>query len=51
MRCISGALAFIAATKVISMLPLTIFQVITQLTPFVAGLLAYVWLGESLGSF
>ena len=33
------------------MLPMTILQVITQLTPFVAGLLAYVWLGERLGTF
>ena len=50
-RCITGALAFIAAIKVISMVPLTIFEVITKLTPFVIGLIAYVWLGERLGTF
>ena len=37
--------------KTVSMIPLTLFQVITQLTPFVSGLLAFLWLGEKLAAF
>lgn len=47
-RACSSSAAFITEIKVIELVPLTIIQVITNMTPFVAGLLAFVWLGETL---
>ena len=50
-RCLSGTTAFIVVTMTVKMIPLTIFQVITNVTPFISGLLACVWLGERLSWF
>ena len=50
-RCVSGAVAFIAVAKAVQLLPLTIFQVITNMTPFISGILACIWLGEKLSFF
>ena len=50
-RCVAGTAAFIGAITAFAMVPLTIFQVVTQMTPFVAGLLAFLWLGERLSLF
>ena len=51
LRGFSGAMAFITVTKALEFLPLTIFQVITQIAPFSYAILAYVWLGEKLVLF
>ena len=50
-RCLAGVLAFFAVSKTVSMIPLTLFQVISQLCPFFSGLLAFLWLGEKLAAF
>ena len=50
-RCVAGSLAFIAVTKTIHLIPLTIFQGISNTTPFITGLLACIWLGEKLSIF
>jgi len=50
-RCLCGVVAFIMLTKIVSMIPLTINQVIINLVPFVAGLIAFLWLGEKLAVF
>ena len=50
-RCFSGAIAFILVTKVLHLVPLTIFQSMSNVTPFISGFLACVWLGERLSLF
>ena len=50
-RCVAGALAFITVTTALPLLPLILFQVITNMTPFLAALLACLWLGEKLSFF
>lgn len=50
-RCVAGALAFITVTTALPLLPLVLFQVITNMTPFLAALLACLWLGEKLSFF
>ena len=50
-RCLCGAAAFITVAKAISLMPLTIFQVINNMTPFISGLLACIWLSEKLAHF
>ena len=50
-RSCSSTAAFFAVIKSIKLVPLTIFQVVTNMTPFVSGLLAFIWLGEKLSIF
>lgn len=50
-RCLSGSLAFICVTKTLNYLPLTLFQVLHNTTPFVVAILAYFILNENLGIF
>ena len=50
-RCVAGALAFITVTTALPLVPLVLFQVITNMTPFIAALLACLWLGEKLSFF
>ena len=47
-RCLSGALAFILVITAVKLIPLTIFQIITQVTPFTSGVLACIWVGDKL---
>ena len=47
----AGSIAFITVTETIHLIPLTIFEGIKNTTPFISGLLAYVWLGERLSMF
>ena len=50
-RCVMGTMTFFLVTKAVTLLPLTIFQVVTNISPFIAGLIARVWLGEKLSYF
>ena len=47
-RSLSGSCAFIVVTKAVRYLPLTIFQTMANLTPFMSGILACIFLGERL---
>ena len=51
MRCLAGSCTFILVTKSVHLLPLTVFQLFNMLTPFVTGVVAFVWLGETLAIF
>ena len=50
-RCVSGTTCFIMVTITVKMIPITIFQIISNVAPFNSGLLAFVWLGERLSWF
>ena len=50
-RCFVGSVAFIFVTKTIDYLPLTVFQSISNTSPFAAALLGFLWLGEKLSIF
>ena len=50
-RSFCSTFSLITVTKTIKLIPLTIFQTISNLTPFISALLAYFWLKESLTPF
>ena len=47
-RCLCGSMAFIAVAATVKLIPLTIFQTISNLTPFVSAVFAFLWLGDQL---
>ena len=51
LRCASSTAALFIVITAIKLVPLTIFGVVTNMTPFVAGLLAWVCLDEKLAIF
>ena len=50
-RCGSSTTALFIVITAIKLVPLTIFSVVTNMTPFVSGLLAWICLGDKLGIF
>ena len=50
-RGCAGTIAFVTITLSVARVPLSIFQVVQNCLPFLAGLLAFVFLGERISLF
>ena len=50
-RSLSSTASLFIVIIAIKFVPLTIFNVVTNMTPFVSGVLAWIWLGDKLGVF
>lgn len=50
-RCLASTSSLFIVIVAIKLVPLTIFTVITNMTPFMSFLLAWIWLGDRLGLF
>ena len=50
-RSLSSTAALFIVIIAVKLVPLTIFNVVTNMTPFVSGVLAWIWLGDKLGAF
>ena len=51
LRSLSSTASLFIVIIAIKFVPLTIFNVVTNMTPFVSGVLAWIWLGDKLGVF
>jgi drug/metabolite transporter (DMT)-like permease len=50
LRCFAGTFVFTGMMYVVKILPLTIFFMIFQTSPFIVALIAWLWLNESMTS-